>query len=49
MTTGVYLDEVILDDKGGHMFVCSDTDFCEERRTEGHRGAMAGHPLEAAE
>jgi alpha-D-ribose 1-methylphosphonate 5-phosphate C-P lyase len=25
---GVYLDEVITDDKGGRMFVCSDTDFC---------------------
>jgi len=46
---GVYLDEVILDDHGGHMFVCSDTDNCEERRAEGHRGALAGHALEAAE
>lgn len=33
--TGVYLDEVVLDDKGGHMFVCSDTDFCEDRRAQG--------------
>ena len=46
---GVYLDEVVLDDKGGHMFVCSDTDHCEERREAGHRGALAGHDLEAAE
>jgi alpha-D-ribose 1-methylphosphonate 5-phosphate C-P lyase len=37
--TGVYLDEVILDDRGRRMFVCSDTDFCEERRGAGHRGA----------
>jgi alpha-D-ribose 1-methylphosphonate 5-phosphate C-P lyase len=29
---GVYLDEVITDDRGGRMFVCSDSDFCEERR-----------------
>jgi alpha-D-ribose 1-methylphosphonate 5-phosphate C-P lyase len=29
---GVYLDEVVLDDKGGRMFVCSDTDFCAEHR-----------------
>ncbi len=36
----VYLDEVILDDKGGRMFVCSDTDFCEDRRAHGHVGAM---------
>ncbi len=46
---GVYLDEVILDDRGGRMFVCSDTDFCEHRRAEGDRGALAGHDLEAAE
>lgn len=25
---GVYLDEVITDDAGGAMFVCSDTDYC---------------------
>lgn len=37
---GVYLDEVVLDDAGGRMFVCSDTDHCETRRTAGHRGAM---------
>ena len=43
------VDEVILDDHGGHMFVCSDTDNCEERRAAGHRGALAGHALEAAE
>ncbi|WP_121067959.1 alpha-D-ribose 1-methylphosphonate 5-phosphate C-P-lyase PhnJ [Chachezhania antarctica] len=27
-----YLDEVILDDRGGRMFVCSDTDYCRTRR-----------------
>ena len=37
---GSYLDEVVLDDAGGRMFVCSDTDFCETRRAEGHRGEM---------
>ena len=31
--TDSYLDEVILDDRGGRMFVCSDTDHCSERRT----------------
>ena len=46
---GVYLDEVILDDKGNRMFVCSDTDHCESRRAAGHRGPMAGDKLEAAE
>ncbi len=33
-----YLDEVITDDQGGRMFVCSDTDFCEKRRAAGHVG-----------
>ena len=32
-----YLDEVITDDAGGRMFVCSDTDHCETRRAAGHR------------
>ena len=27
-----YLDEVIMDDQGRRMFVCSDTDFCRSRR-----------------
>ncbi|WP_417677623.1 alpha-D-ribose 1-methylphosphonate 5-phosphate C-P-lyase PhnJ [Roseibium sp.] len=40
----VYLDEVILDDRGGRMFVCSDSDFCEERREAGHLGPMAADP-----
>jgi alpha-D-ribose 1-methylphosphonate 5-phosphate C-P lyase len=26
-----FLDEVITDDKGGRMFVCSDTDYCRSR------------------
>ena len=38
---GVYLDEVLLDDAGRRMFVCSDTDHCEELRTAGHRGEGA--------
>src|SRR6476661_5172793 len=29
-----YLDEVVLDDRGGRMFVCSDTDHCATRRAE---------------
>ena len=35
-----YLDEVITDDAGGRMFVCSDTDHCETRRAAGHVGAQ---------
>jgi alpha-D-ribose 1-methylphosphonate 5-phosphate C-P lyase len=27
-----FLDEVIVDDQGGRMFVCSDTDYCTGRR-----------------
>jgi alpha-D-ribose 1-methylphosphonate 5-phosphate C-P lyase len=45
----VYLDEVILDDKGGRMFVCSDTDHCEDRRAQGHAGEMLAPSKEAAE
>ena len=26
-----FLDEVVTDDKGGRMFVCSDTDYCAEQ------------------
>jgi len=31
-STESFLDEVITDDRGGRMFVCSDTDYCERRR-----------------
>jgi alpha-D-ribose 1-methylphosphonate 5-phosphate C-P lyase len=45
-----FLDEVILDDKGSRMFVCSDTDYCGERREAGHSGRMsAPYKAEAAE
>jgi alpha-D-ribose 1-methylphosphonate 5-phosphate C-P lyase len=37
--TDSYLDEVITDDKGGHMYVCSDSDYCGERRDQGHAGS----------
>ncbi|MBN7787123.1 alpha-D-ribose 1-methylphosphonate 5-phosphate C-P-lyase PhnJ [Ponticoccus gilvus] len=36
-----YLDEVIVDDAGGRLFLCSDTDYCESRREAGHRGTEA--------
>ena len=38
---GSYLDEIIVDDSGGRMFVCSDTDHCEARRAAGHVGPSA--------
>ncbi len=31
-STESYLDEVVTDDRGGRMFVCSDTDYCASRR-----------------
>jgi alpha-D-ribose 1-methylphosphonate 5-phosphate C-P lyase len=36
-----YLDEVVTDDRGGRMFVCSDTDFCESRKAENAKDAAA--------
>ena len=32
-----YLDEVIVDDNGGRIFVCSDTDYCEVQRVKGQQ------------
>ena len=37
-----YLDEVIVDDDGGRMFVFSDTDYCQSLRAAGHVGAQGG-------
>jgi alpha-D-ribose 1-methylphosphonate 5-phosphate C-P lyase len=31
-STESYLDEVIVDDRGGRLFVCSDSDYCRTRR-----------------
>ncbi|MBO6900506.1 MAG: alpha-D-ribose 1-methylphosphonate 5-phosphate C-P-lyase PhnJ [Rhizobiaceae bacterium] len=45
----IYLDEVILDDRGERLFVCSDTDYCETRIGEGHRRELAADSTEAAE
>jgi alpha-D-ribose 1-methylphosphonate 5-phosphate C-P lyase len=36
-----YLDEVITNDDGGRMFVCSDTDFCGSRCRAGHVGRLS--------
>jgi alpha-D-ribose 1-methylphosphonate 5-phosphate C-P lyase len=33
-----YLDEVVVDDRGSRMFVCSDSDYCADRRAAGHEG-----------
>jgi len=31
--TASYLDEILVDDRGSRRFVCSDTDYCETRRS----------------
>jgi alpha-D-ribose 1-methylphosphonate 5-phosphate C-P lyase len=38
--TDSYLDELIVDDAGARMFMCSDTDYCSNRRAAGHIGAQ---------
>jgi len=35
-----YLDEIIMDDKGTKLFVCSDTDYCNERLLGGHQSSQ---------
>ncbi len=35
-----FLDEMIVDDAGSRLFVCSDSDFCSERRDAGHVGTQ---------
>ncbi len=37
-----FLDEVIVDDAGKRLFVCSDSDHCQERRGAGHVGTQTG-------
>jgi alpha-D-ribose 1-methylphosphonate 5-phosphate C-P lyase len=37
-----YLDEIVIDDRGERMLVCSDTHYCEGRRNAGHRGRLLG-------
>ncbi len=44
-----YLDEVIVDDQGGRMFVCSDSDYCRQRRDAGHAGHGGPSDLETVE
>lgn len=39
-----YLDEIVLDDGGGRMFVCSDSDHCAGRRAAGFGQDALGAP-----
>jgi alpha-D-ribose 1-methylphosphonate 5-phosphate C-P lyase len=32
-----FLDEIVIDDRGGRRFVCSDTDYCDDRLARGRR------------
>jgi len=43
-----YLDEVITDDHGTRMFVCSDSDYCETRRAAGHGTPASGDNAKTA-
>ncbi|SDE96175.1 alpha-D-ribose 1-methylphosphonate 5-phosphate C-P-lyase PhnJ [Rhodospira trueperi] len=43
-----YLDEVVTDDAGGRLFVCSDSDYCAGRRAAGHEGPAAASAAGAA-
>ena len=47
--TDSYLDELIVDDSGRRVFMCSDTDYCASRRAQGFVGAEASPLGEAAE
>ena len=38
--TDSYLDEMIVDDQGSRLFVCSDSNYCEDRRDAGHVGTQ---------
>jgi alpha-D-ribose 1-methylphosphonate 5-phosphate C-P lyase len=46
--TESYLDEMIVDDVGSRLFVCSDSDYCEERRLAGHEGSQQAVTLRDA-
>lgn len=39
-STDSYLDEIILSDDGERMYVCSDSDYCEKRKDDGHVGPL---------
>ena len=39
--TDTFLDEVVTDDRGGRLFVCSDSDYCGDRQSTGHSAEQA--------
>lgn len=36
-STESFLDEVVIDDHGGRMWICSDTDYCHQRQGKGDK------------
>ena len=36
-STESFLDEVVIDDHGGRMWICSDTDYCQQRQGKGDK------------
>ncbi|MGD8389298.1 MAG: alpha-D-ribose 1-methylphosphonate 5-phosphate C-P-lyase PhnJ [Desulfobacteraceae bacterium] len=42
-----FLDEIIVDDQGRRLYVCSDTDYCRRRRDRGHQGPQEKAPERA--
>lgn len=40
-----FLDEMIVDDAGSRLFVCSDSDYCAGRRDAGHTGTQQVVPM----
>ena len=46
--TESYLDEMIVDDAGSRLFVCSDSDYCSDRRAAGHVGTQQAVTLRDA-
>ena len=44
-----FLDEIVTDDRGGRMFVCSDTDYCAKRRATGETGPSDAEARAAAD
>ena len=45
--TDSFLDEIVTDDRGGRMFVCSDSDYCAGRRGGGAPAERAEAPHDA--
>jgi alpha-D-ribose 1-methylphosphonate 5-phosphate C-P lyase len=48
-STESFLDEMIVDDAGKRMFVCSDSDYCHERRGDREFALPASEAPEASD